>query len=185
MQHCPACGQELWHTERQPLTGLSGFAIHPGRRDFDERQVLEGHVVSTSSLKGPVSGLSCVGFGLSGMAGAHVVHDACVAAFELEVDDQPVWVAPAVALLDAAPGTPRELEARPHDALGRFLRGRGLPALGLELSEVLIREGDLLRVEGDLSTRRDARVVDGYRRSTHTVLLEGDADRPLIVSLLS
>ncbi len=181
---CPGCARKLSDTSHIRLERQSTLY------DFQKsgnagREPLEGYILSKGALRGPLTGLSCVGFGLSGTAGRHMIHDSRVLPFELEVDGGVLSVDPDVAVLERMVDPPRQVEANPDDDLARFLDERGVFAVPLDLAELLLREGDPVVVEGDLARRDVSEAHRRYRRSAVERCLVGDAERPLVIRVLA
>lgn len=195
---CPWCYAQLTSTEESWLpdwksVGIDDDPVSPGP------QVVEGRIIAGRSLRGPLTGLRCAGFTLYGQADGHSVADAAISRFEIELSPSvsvivDAEVASLVLQRDAPCSIPLQGDNR---VLEHFLEERGIRMARVALAEAMVREGDWVRVSGDLGLA-EAMVREGdwarvggdlqrrhpYRHARNESRLLGDATRPLVVELL-
>jgi len=181
--YCPWCDNELessagaWLSPTAPVTLDQTPTPRSG-------QPVDGRIVAGRKLRGPLTGLRCAGFALYGQAHGQTLADAAISPFTMETTDGvSITVDVQVAILELRREGPRSI--RPEgdsSALQHFLEERGIRMVDLALAEVMLREGDWVRVTGELDRRPKA--AESYRRGGHELRLLGDADRPLVIELL-
>jgi hypothetical protein len=146
-------------------------------------ETLRGVVrLASVSLESPIDGTPCVVFGLHGDVNGAPIDDAEGGDFDLELESgERVMVSLEHAVLvDEAPKTPSITPATPY--MAELLQHRGLePAGTVRAAEVVVREGDVVTVEAEVSG--GAALSFGERASSRVRVAAGDESNPLVVRL--
>lgn len=163
-----------------PRSGAPGDAVR-----------LEGVArLGSVAIPAPVSGETCLLFGLRASLPEHELEDADGGDFDLELDGgERVTVSLEHAVLEAAARARARHVFAPERAvaareLQAFLDARGIvlpdPATAFEVDETLVRDGDRVAVTGAVLGGRLVAVTRGASRR----VVAGDAEHPLVVTVL-
>lgn len=144
--------------------------------------------LASVAIPAPVSGATCLLFGLRASLPGHELEDADGGDFDLELDGgERVTVSLEHAVLEDTDATARHHVVTPDRAgsdgeLQAFLAARGisLPASDVEIDETLVRDGDRVAVTGGLLGGKLVAVTKGASRR----VVAGDAEHPLVVAKL-
>ncbi|MEM9192928.1 MAG: hypothetical protein AAGF12_27380 [Myxococcota bacterium] len=147
---------------------------------------VRGRIRSPNRLQAPLSGESCVAARVVGSTFGGTVDDALGQSFDLETEDGAIYKvdlgqdgAPSHVWIDlAVQDVPKPVD--PSARLEGFLSRRGLfPSEGpLVLAEAVLRDGDLVEVQGVVEPQP---VTEGYRDVDYVETFAARAHAPLMV----
>lgn len=138
---------------------------------------------ATVSLESPVAAAPCVAFGLHGDVDGTQIDDAEGGDFDLELESgERVMVSLEHAILvdDGAAATPSVVARTAH--LDELLGDRGIGAGEVRVAEVLVREGDVITIEAEVT---GGVTLSFGERGSHSRLASGAESSPLVVRLTS
>lgn len=141
---------------------------------------------ATLEIDGPVSGKSCLVFGLHGEAGATGIDDADGGDFDLELPSgERVMISLEHAMLTKErAGMGLEVTIEPGSALASFLSERGVDTsvtTTVTLEEHMFRDGDRVTV---IARELDGTVTSlGENSRPKSRVLAGDEDHPVVVRI--